>query len=93
MESDGEKYLDIHRQLMSYFVRKGCLTPDDLADATLTRVARRLEEEGAITDILPGRRIQSSSHTRSPSFRDRSATLRTTTLSLELWLKKTSKEN
>ena len=55
VDSGGEKYLDIHRRLMSYFARKGCLTPDDLADETLTRVARRLEEQGAITDILPAR--------------------------------------
>ena len=40
---------------MSYFGRKRCLSPDDLADETLTRVARRLEEEGAITDTSPAR--------------------------------------
>ena len=40
---------------MSYFGRKRCLAPDDLADETLTRVARRLEEEGAITDTPPAR--------------------------------------
>ena len=40
---------------MSYFGRKRCLSPDDLADETLTRVARRLEEQGAITDTPPAR--------------------------------------
>ena len=40
---------------MSYFSRKRCLSPDDLADETLTRVARRLEEQGAITDTPPAR--------------------------------------
>jgi DNA-directed RNA polymerase specialized sigma24 family protein len=38
-----------------YFARKNCTRPDDLADETLTRVARRLEEEGGITDSPPAR--------------------------------------
>src|SRR5207248_240366 len=32
-----------------------CLAPDELADDTLNRVARRLEEEGTITDAPPAR--------------------------------------
>ena len=55
VDSGGEKYLEMNRRLMSYFARKGCLAPDDLAHETLTRVARRIEEQGAITDILPAR--------------------------------------
>jgi DNA-directed RNA polymerase specialized sigma24 family protein len=51
--SSGESYVDMHRRLASYFVRKGCREADQLADETLTRVARRLEEEGAITDVTP----------------------------------------
>src|SRR5580704_18392650 len=47
-DSGGEKYLEMHRRLVSYFARKNCLSPDDLADETLTRVLRRLEEDGAI---------------------------------------------
>lgn len=43
--SEGEKYLEIRRRLVAYFDRKNCLNPDDLADETLNRVARRLEEE------------------------------------------------
>ena len=43
--SDGQKYLEMRRRLVAYFDRKSCLTPDDLADETLNRVARRLEEE------------------------------------------------
>jgi RNA polymerase sigma factor (sigma-70 family) len=43
--SDGQKYLEMRRRLVAYFERKSCLTPDDLADETLNRVARRLEEE------------------------------------------------
>jgi DNA-directed RNA polymerase specialized sigma24 family protein len=53
VESGGEKYLEIRRKLLSYFDRKNCLSPDELADKTLDRVARRLEEEGSITDTVP----------------------------------------
>jgi DNA-directed RNA polymerase specialized sigma24 family protein len=49
-DSDGEKYLEIRHRLVLYFARKNCTRPDDLADETLTRVTRRLEEEGGITD-------------------------------------------
>src|SRR5437588_8639621 len=45
-DSDGRKYLEMRRRLASYFDRKNCPTPDELADETLNRVARRLEEEG-----------------------------------------------
>jgi len=50
VDSAGERYLEIRRRLVSYFIRKNCQAADDLADETLTRVARRLEEEGAIAD-------------------------------------------
>src|SRR5690348_9324991 len=53
IESDGRKYLDMRQRLVSYFDRKNCTFPDDLADETLSRVARRLEEEGAITGAAP----------------------------------------
>ena len=52
-DSGGERYLATRRRLVSYFSRKNCRTPDDLADETLNRVARRLEEEGGITDAPP----------------------------------------
>jgi RNA polymerase sigma factor (sigma-70 family) len=55
VESGGEKYLEMHRRLVSYFTRKNCLSPDDLADETLTRVLRRLEEVGAIPDMPAAR--------------------------------------
>src|ERR1044071_8029980 len=45
----------MRRSLVSYFDRKNCLSPDDLADETLNRIARRLEEEGAITNTPPAR--------------------------------------
>jgi len=52
-DSGGEVYLEMRRRLVSYFDRKNCLPVEELADETLNRVARRLEEEGAITDTTP----------------------------------------
>jgi DNA-directed RNA polymerase specialized sigma24 family protein len=54
-DSRGERYLDIRDRLVHYFARRGSPTPDDLADETLNRVARRLEEIGSIDDIEPAR--------------------------------------
>jgi DNA-directed RNA polymerase specialized sigma24 family protein len=53
--SDGRKYLEMRRRLAAYFDRKNCPTPDELADETLNRVARRLEEEGALEGDAPAR--------------------------------------
>src|SRR5262245_26284519 len=53
--SHGNRYVEMRRRLVSYFSRNACLTPDDLADETLNRVARRLQEEGSITDSSPAR--------------------------------------
>jgi DNA-directed RNA polymerase specialized sigma24 family protein len=55
VNSDGERYLEMRRRLASYFGRKRCLSPDELADETLNRVARKLEEQGTITDATPPR--------------------------------------
>ena|SRR5690242_13117946 len=55
VDSGGQRYLDLRRRLTSYFDRKNCPSPDDLADETLKRVARRLEEEGGIVDTSPAR--------------------------------------
>ena len=52
-DSGGQKYLEMRRRLVSYFDRKNCIASGDLADETLNRVARRLEEEGSITDTTP----------------------------------------
>lgn len=51
--SGGRSYVEMHERLIAYFARKGCLAPHDLADETLSRVARRLQEEGAITGVAP----------------------------------------
>jgi DNA-directed RNA polymerase specialized sigma24 family protein len=53
--SDGHAYLEMRRRLRDYFARKNCRTADDLADETLTRVARRLEEEGITRGETPAR--------------------------------------
>jgi DNA-directed RNA polymerase specialized sigma24 family protein len=54
-DSGGQKYLEIRQRLAAYFERKNCLPADDLADETLSRVARRLEEEGSIEGTTPAR--------------------------------------
>jgi RNA polymerase sigma factor (sigma-70 family) len=53
--SDGHAYIEMRRRLRDYFGRKNCRTADDLADETLTRVARRLEEEGITRGETPAR--------------------------------------
>jgi DNA-directed RNA polymerase specialized sigma24 family protein len=55
VDSGGEKYVDMRRRLAVYFDRRNCFSADDLADETLNRVARRLEEEGTISDTVPAR--------------------------------------
>ncbi len=54
-DSGGQKYLEMRQRLVAYFDRKNCLTPDELADETLNRVSRRLEEEGAIESESPAK--------------------------------------
>ncbi len=53
--SEGQKYLEMGRRLVGYFDRKNCLTPDELADETLNRVARRLEEDGITEGDTPAK--------------------------------------
>jgi DNA-directed RNA polymerase specialized sigma24 family protein len=53
--SDGQKYLEMRRRLVTYFDRKNCLMPDEFADETLNRVARRLEEENSIETEIPAK--------------------------------------
>jgi DNA-directed RNA polymerase specialized sigma24 family protein len=54
-DTGGQKYLEMRIRLTRYFDRKQCLSPDELADETLNRVARRLTEEGSITDTTPAK--------------------------------------
>lgn len=51
--SGGRSYTEMHGRLSAYFARKSCRAPDRLADETLARVARRLQEEGGIIDVTP----------------------------------------
>lgn len=53
--SEGQKYLEIRQRLANYFDRKNCLSPDELADETLNRIARRIEEEGRIESETPAK--------------------------------------
>ena len=53
VDSNGEKYIETRRRLVKYFDRKNCRSPDELADETLNRVARRLGEEGSISGASP----------------------------------------
>src|SRR5262249_8807623 len=52
-DSAGEKYLEVRRRLELYFDRKNCRSPGELADETLNRVARKLQEAGEITNVAP----------------------------------------
>jgi DNA-directed RNA polymerase specialized sigma24 family protein len=53
--SEGQSYLEIRRRLVAYFDRKNCRTPDELADETMNRVARKLEELGTIETETPAK--------------------------------------
>jgi DNA-directed RNA polymerase specialized sigma24 family protein len=78
VESSGEKYLEIRRRLVLYFDRKNCAAPDELADETLSRVAGKLQEQGAITDLSPAHycyvtaRFVFLEHLRRPEHKQRS---------------------
>jgi DNA-directed RNA polymerase specialized sigma24 family protein len=54
-DSKGQSYLEMRARLVVYFDRKNCVAPDELADETLNRVARRLEEEEAIETDAPAK--------------------------------------
>jgi DNA-directed RNA polymerase specialized sigma24 family protein len=49
VESHGARYLEIRRRLVGYFDRRDRAGADDLADETLTRIARTLEHEEIAT--------------------------------------------
>lgn len=52
-ESNGASYIEMQRRLAGYFARKGCAAPEELADETLNRVSRRLDEAGSIEIDTP----------------------------------------
>lgn len=47
-EAAGERYLKIREKLCKFFQWRNCPTPDDLADQTIDRVARRVDEGAEI---------------------------------------------
>jgi len=55
IDSGGQKYLEMQRRLVAYFDRKNLSNFEELADETLNRLARRLEEEGAIESDTPAK--------------------------------------
>jgi DNA-directed RNA polymerase specialized sigma24 family protein len=54
-DSMGQSYLSMRSRLVTYFDRKDCPDPDELADEVLNRVGRRLEEEGDIKTETPAK--------------------------------------
>jgi DNA-directed RNA polymerase specialized sigma24 family protein len=55
VDSNGERYLEMHRRLVSYFDRRNRFAADELADETLRRIARTLEQTGVIVTKPPAR--------------------------------------
>lgn len=53
--SEGASYLRMRERLVEYFDRRNCVDPDELADETLNRAARRLAEEGKIATDSPAK--------------------------------------
>lgn len=54
-DSQGEAYLEMRRRLVTYFDRRNRPSPDELADETLNRIARTLEQDGVIAVRPPAR--------------------------------------
>lgn len=53
--SGGEAYLEMRARLVTYFDRRNRLSADELADETLNRIARTLEQSGVIRVTPPAR--------------------------------------
>jgi RNA polymerase sigma-70 factor, ECF subfamily len=54
-DSRGERYLEMRRRLVAYFDRRNRPTADELADETLSRIAKTLEQTGSIATRPPAR--------------------------------------
>jgi len=50
-DAAGTRYLEIRRNLVRLFEWRGCPTPDDYADETLNRCARKIGEGEEIRDV------------------------------------------
>jgi DNA-directed RNA polymerase specialized sigma24 family protein len=55
VDSNGERYLEMRRRLVSYFDRRSRPGADELADETLNRIGRTLEQTGVIATRPPAR--------------------------------------
>jgi DNA-directed RNA polymerase specialized sigma24 family protein len=55
VDSHGERYLEMRRRLVGYFDRRDRPAAEELADETLNRIGRTLEEEGVIRTTPPAR--------------------------------------
>jgi DNA-directed RNA polymerase specialized sigma24 family protein len=55
VESHGERYLETRRRLVTYFDRRNRPSAEELADETLNRIAKTLEQTGAIATKPPAR--------------------------------------
>jgi len=55
VDSRGERYIEIRRRLVAYFERRGRPAANELADETLNRIGRTLEQNRAISISPPAR--------------------------------------
>lgn len=55
VNSHGKRYLEMRQRLVSYFERRNRPDADALADETLNRISRTLEQSGAIATRPPAR--------------------------------------
>jgi len=54
-DSQGQKYEEMRQRLVTYFDRKNCRTPDELADETLNRVMKWVEQNRKDADAEPAK--------------------------------------
>lgn len=50
-EAAGDRYLAVRRNLVRFFEWRGCATPDEYADETINRCARKIAEGEEIRDV------------------------------------------
>lgn len=55
VDTQGESYLEMRRRLVAYFDRRNRPAADELADETLTRIGRTLEQGNVIVTRPPAR--------------------------------------
>ena len=55
VDSQGQRYLEMRRRLVSYFDRRNRPAADELADETFNRIGRTLEQTGFIATTPPAR--------------------------------------